>query len=517
MKISRRVFQKSASLSAASVTLAELFLNACSSASSGGDGSGGTDGEGGSPGAGGSAGAGGSPGENSFDYGPLVEKEDALIALPAGFRYVAFGAAGTTMSDGHSVPPYHDGMAAFSVPGAPHLVRLVRNHEISGVGSAVADDEQSFDAKGTGAVTITEWNLETEEVEKDFVALSGTIENCSGGPDPARRYWLSCEENVEGVADGYDRDHGYVFAVSADAEGLVEAVPLRAMGRFLHEATATDPDSGDVYMTEDEGPDSFYRFVPEDPDDLTQGGTLWALKIDSIDGESVADNYDTGTGQTVGVTYQASWVQIDDPDPTDPEDAARAVFDQGQAKGATLFQGLEGLCQHGGSFFFTASDGGDEELGQVWRYTPTSADGGELTLVFEATSSTELDGPDNVVVAPSGNAIIVCEDGDGEAWTDGDDSCRQAGDTFLRVVTLDGRVFDLARVLEPLDLVKTFPDDFEEDCSADPLPGEGEVFGHSEFSGATFSPDGRWLFVNLQYPGITLAITGPWENGIVGA
>ena len=29
---------------------------------------------------------------------------------------------------------------------------------------------------------------------------------------------------------------------------------------------------------------------------------------------------------------------------------------------------------------------------------------------------------------------------------------------------------------------------------------------------ATFSPDGRWLFANLQMPGLTVAITGPWEE-----
>ena len=33
---------------------------------------------------------------------------------------------------------------------------------------------------------------------------------------------------------------------------------------------------------------------------------------------------------------------------------------------------------------------------------------------------------------------------------------------------------------------------------------------YSEFAGATFSPDGRTLFVNVQSPGITFAVTGPW-------
>ena len=32
---------------------------------------------------------------------------------------------------------------------------------------------------------------------------------------------------------------------------------------------------------------------------------------------------------------------------------------------------------------------------------------------------------------------------------------------------------------------------------------------YSELTGPTFSPDGKVLFVNIQSPGITLAITGP--------
>ena len=40
----------------------------------------------------------------------------------------------------------------------------------------------------------------------------------------------------------------------------------------------------------------------------------------------------------------------------------------------------------------------------------------------------------------------------------------------------------------------------------------GDGIGHSEFAGPTFSPDGQWLFVNIQVPGITCAITGPWGD-----
>jgi secreted PhoX family phosphatase len=34
-----------------------------------------------------------------------------------------------------------------------------------------------------------------------------------------------------------------------------------------------------------------------------------------------------------------------------------------------------------------------------------------------------------------------------------------------------------------------------------------------EFAGCSYSPDGQWLFVNIQRPGITVAITGPWGKG----
>ena len=34
-----------------------------------------------------------------------------------------------------------------------------------------------------------------------------------------------------------------------------------------------------------------------------------------------------------------------------------------------------------------------------------------------------------------------------------------------------------------------------------------------EFAGATFSPDGSTLSVNIQHAGLTLAIVGPWLQG----
>jgi secreted PhoX family phosphatase len=43
-------------------------------------------------------------------------------------------------------------------------------------------------------------------------------------------------------------------------------------------------------------------------------------------------------------------------------------------------------------------------------------------------------------------------------------------------------------------------------------PGGGDVAANSELAGVCFSPDGTTMFVNVYFPGVTLAITGPWSR-----
>jgi hypothetical protein len=42
-------------------------------------------------------------------------------------------------------------------------------------------------------------------------------------------------------------------------------------------------------------------------------------------------------------------------------------------------------------------------------------------------------------------------------------------------------------------------------------------YSESELAGVCFSPDGKTMFLNIQYPGKTIAITGDWPEPAISA
>ena len=429
-------------------------------------------------------------------YGPLRSDPAGLLDLPPGFSYTVMSRAGQPMSDGLVTPAAFDGMAAFAVPGQRGRVALVRNHEMwpnLTEGGAFGSSNQlpssiprskifDFAEDGTpklGGTTTMVWDVRGRRLVSVHLSLAGTTGNCAGGPTPWGS-WLTCEETIEKNSPLVSRPHGWVFEVPSEARGLVDPVPLTAMGRFVHEAAAVDARTGIVYLTEDRPDSLFYRFLPSAPGQLARGGRLQALGLVD-DRERDLRNWPTdkgGQGVVIrpGESVAVRWIDLDDVESPNGD-----LKDRGFAQGGLRFARGEGLTiarsGRGSELYMCCTMGGPAGLGQVWKYVTSrkegsadeAADPGRLELFVETTSAAKLKNCDNVTVAPWGG-LILCEDG-------ADDQPQ-----FLRGVTPAGALFDLA------------------------------ANRMSEFAGATFSPDGSVLFVNVQSPGISFAIEGPWRT-----
>jgi len=422
-------------------------------------------------------------------YGPLLPDPANVLSLPKGFSYRVFSRTGQTMDDALRVPGKHDGMAAF--PGPDGLTILVRNHELSadlGAADAFGPNRELiskvspgkfYDAgygksPAPGGTTTLLYNTRDQMLERHFLSLAGTLRNCAGGPTPWGS-WITCEETVVRANEKeYEKDHGYNFEVPATAEiSLADPIALREMGRFNHEAVAVDPKSGIVYQTEDRSEGLIYRYIPNEKGKLAAGGKLQALRVrdrTSFD----TRNWDKRPAITPGTVVDVEWVDMEDIDSPTDELRMWGYY----SKGCARFARGEGMWYGEGAVYFACTNGGTRKQGQIWRYTPSPAEGtgdetsqpGRLELFIEPNNSDLMRNADNLTVSPWGDVVFAEDNGQ---------------DNRLVGVTPQGRLYTIAR----------------------------NVLNNSEFAGCCFSPDGTTLFANIQNPGLTLAIFGPWRRG----
>ena len=440
----------------------------------------------------------GAPTQRPFP--PLVDDPRSILALPPGFSYEVVTYAGkTTLAEGGPTPSNHDGTAVFDAPGG--RLTLIQNHELP-AGSALGVphvkgtvyDPTALDGGGCTVISTDRRGRNHGET----VGISGTLTNCAGGPTPWGS-WLTCEETdvVAGTAwkgngksGTYSKDHGYVFEVFADGRVLPE--PIKAFGRYAHEALAIDPRQRQVYLSEDASKPNglFYRWTAPRGVKLGPGiarqlgptsGTLEAMAMIMDDG-SVLPDVAYLTSAQLGRPFPVKWVEVPERDgrPT----PVRKQF-TGEITRGKKFEGVYGTDQGVyvvNSFAFNTDDLPADAVkhdGMVWFYSyadetitlvtyfphQTTGESGARARYDDLT----FDGPDNVTVTPWGS-LVLAEDG--------------AGASHVLSSTPGGPTYAIAR----------------------------NMLNDSEFTGPAFSDDGRTLFVNIQTPGITLAITGPWET-----
>lgn len=422
------------------------------------------------------------------NLGKLHPYKDSLLDLPHGFKATVIAKTGEEMSDGLIRPGKPDGMGAFAGNSDNEII-LVCNHEVSFLAPELSGFEKNLRRfkqadkeivanklpNGQplfGGTTTLHWQPSTRKTIQQKATLLGTERNCAGGVTPWNT-WITCEEpeNLDGPASFY-QSLGWCYEVPVQGKGNPN--PIKAMGRFRHEAIAIDPKTGIVYLTEDRGDGIFYRYKPKVKGDLHAGGTLEALAF--------VDQKFTDTRNWNGLpskkikpneSHSIKWVELDNV--KSPRDDLR--FRGVKEKGAAIFARAEGIWFGENELYFACTNGGEKQLGQIFRYQLSPHEGtsketvtpGKLELFVEPNNQAILENADNLTIAPWGD-IIVCEDG--------------AGVQYIRGITPNGQIYNIAKSDERL----------------------------GEFAGACFAPNHPILFINSQKAGLTFAIEGPWPS-----
>jgi len=425
--------------------------------------------------------------KEGFDgFGPIIKDRDQILDLPKGFSYKIIARAGDKMTDGFYVPGQADGMAA--CPGPDGSTILICNHEfrlgypesvgpfkgkekLSGkVGEDMIYDRGNKGKPCLGSTTTLVYDSKAQKLKSHFLNLVGTLASCSGGITPFNT-WLSCEEVFENPGENCAQKHGYVFEGPISTEPrVIKPVPLKALGRYQHEGVAVAPQTGIVYLTEDQVDGLFYRFVPDKTGHLAEGGRLQCLAV--LDKAQFDTRNWKGAALSPGEVLQVTWIDLDSVD-RETDDLRQ----RGYKLGAALFASAEGICLHDGIIYFDCTNGSRTGRGQVWSYTPSPFEGtprekespARLELLVEPNDKLVMDHPDQITVTPWGD-LFACEDGD-----DGN---------YLLGITPQRRIYKFA----------------------------WNALNESDLSGVCFSPDGSTMFLNILEPGLTLAVTGPWEK-----
>jgi len=364
-------------------------------------------------------------------YGPPSSADEHGLRLPAGFSSREIARANEPVLPRGT--PWHrrpDGGAVFPTPDGGWI--YTSNSEVGNEGG------------GAGAVRFGPDGT----ILDAYLILSGTTLNCAGGATPWGT-WLSCEETVGGIV------------WECDPFGVAPARRRLGLGTFKHEAAVVDPQSGYVYLTEDQTDGCLYRFRPAEP---------LPSPLSDLPGIELLDD---GTLEVARVSPggTVTWIEVPNPFVIVVNGNEITTPTRRQVAGARVFRRGEGAWFDTAArivFFCTT---GDET---VWAL---HVDTDHLEPMFESDGSL-LNGADNISVAASGD-IFICEDHGPSSGP-------------LQLVMIDRSDLTVSPFLEAV----------------------GSTHEGSELTGVAFDPSGTRMYLSSQRgygEGATYEVSGPFR------
>lgn len=179
-----------------------------------------------------------------------------------------------------------------------------------------------------------QWSVDNNDVMMLEFGNWGTIANCFGsvtpwgtplsseewgGPGQNTHLWNDPERSGAGSsqtqlaryidptasdansAAQFPNTYRYHYTVEIDNPSAANPAPVKhyAMGRFVHENAVVMPDERTVYQSEDATDGVFYKFVADNPADLSSG-TLYAAKL----------TQDAGSREPMTTGFDITWVEL---------------------------------------------------------------------------------------------------------------------------------------------------------------------------------------------------------------
>ena len=367
--------------------------------------------------------------------------QSQALVLPNTHTFQILLTEGMPLVDGSAMLGSNDFTAYIPINGSSTDGYLGLNHEAVPGGVSMHTLEFNEDAK--------RWNVLLSR-PVDFTPVVRTRKNCSGGISPWGTF-LSAEEFPDLVDQNSDglNDVGWIVeidpvtasVVDHDGDGLPEK--LHQLGYFSHENIAVSDDRVTAYMGEDDYRGYVFRFIADQPDDLSTG-TLYVLKLDSA-------------------WEHGNWVVVPNQHPIDQNNTSALA----ESLGATSFKNVEDIeiGPDGYQYF------GSKISGNLYRFR----DDGDSIPHFEVHVRSQpyaINTGSSVVMEPWGIGIDnLVFDNEGNLWV-----CQDGDHNHIWVVRPDHSMSS-----PHIDLFARTP------------------LG-SEPTGMTFSPDNKFMFMSLQHP-----------------